>query len=216
MSSLADVDICNLALGHLSITKTIANLDTDNSVESKCCNRFYPIARDKSQRDHNWAFNRRFATLGLISLNPTCEWGYSYREPAGAIRLRKILSGIRNDNQNTLVPYLKLADDTGGLIYTDQVNAQLEYSVSVTDTTKFEDDYILALSYLLASLMASSLTGGDPDHLGDKAMQSFMKTIGEARSNDFNEQQADIMPESEFIVARGEGPGTRDWRCRKP
>lgn len=210
--SYAVIDICNFALGHLSITKTIASL-TESSIEAKTCNRFYPIARDKTQRDHNWGFNRRFTKLDLVECNPTCEWGFSYRVPTDAIRLRKILSGIRNDNQNTLVPYLRTSDNQGELLYTDMIKAELEYSTLMQDSSKFDGDYVMALSLMLAFLIAPSVTGGDPNKLGDRAMNQYMRAIGEARSNDFNEQQEDKMPESEFIVARGTGP--LDLRFRR-
>ena len=43
----SEVDICNLALGHLGDNATVASLNPpEGSVQAQHCARFYPIARD--------------------------------------------------------------------------------------------------------------------------------------------------------------------------
>ena len=43
----SEVDICNLALGHLGDSATVATIDPpEGSAQAEHCARFYPIARD--------------------------------------------------------------------------------------------------------------------------------------------------------------------------
>ena len=196
------VGICNLSLSHLGIGKEVAILETEQSQEAAACRRFYDTARRATLSDLNWSFATEFYTLGLIEESPSDEWDFSYRYPATCITIRRILSGLRNDTSESRIPFKLLKDDAGRLIYTDQENAEIEMTKDVEDTTFFPDDFVLALSFRLASYIAPRVTGGDPFKLKKDMIEQYNIEMGRARANAFNEEITDNIPESLSITAR--------------
>lgn len=195
-------DICNMALSHLGIGKEIGNIETDDDEEAAAFNRFYENCRDILLRDFPWPFAMVTADLGLVEEDPTEEWAYSYRYPSNCLKLKRIQSGIRNDNQDSRIPYRVSRDDGGLLLYTDLEDAVIEYTFRETDPGRFPPEFVSALSFLLAFKMAPRLTAGDPFKLGDRAYQMYQVEIGKARASAGNEEVPGREPDSEFIRAR--------------
>ena len=71
-------EIANLAISHLGIGKTIANLELEKSQEAIACRRFYDTVRDSSLRDFPWPFAGKIQALALVSN----EWLYAYQYPS--------------------------------------------------------------------------------------------------------------------------------------
>lgn len=195
-------EICNLALSHLGVGKEIAILESERSQEASACRRFYDTALDATLRDYPWAFATKIVALGLIEEDPNDEWLYSYRYPTDCVFIKRILSGIKNDTRQTRINYRILSDSAGRIIYTDQENAEAEYSYRVTDTSLYPSDFIMALSYRLAHYIAPRVTAGDPYKLKREVMELYLLEIGRAKSNNNNEEQDAEDPESEFIRVR--------------
>lgn len=76
----------------------------------------------------------------------------------------------------------------GPLIYTDEVDAYLEYTRLVTDTDLFPTEFSEAMACMWAYLAAPALTGGDPSGLGQKAFQLFEREISKASARDINKR----------------------------
>lgn len=196
------VEICNLALSHLAIGKEIANFETEKSEEASSCRRFYDIALKATLRDFPWSFTTKIAPLALIEESPNDEWAYSYRYPSDCLNIRRILSGERNDTRQSRVPY-KIAQDTSGLvIYTDQEDAEIEYTIMANNPLFYPPDFVIAFSFYLAFLIAPRITGGDQFKLGERALRLYFAELRRALSRNVNEQQADEDPDSEFIRIR--------------
>ena len=196
------VGIVNMALSHLGNDKPVGNLDTERSSEALTAKAFYDIARDKALKEGPWPFSTRFAVLELVEEEPTTEWGYSYRYPSNCLSIHRIFSGIRNDSRQSRVPYKIGADDAGRLIYTDMDDAEIEYTAKNDSPHTYTDEFELAFSYLLASLMAPRLTSGDQFKLGERAFKLYQFEIGSAIADSSNEEQPDEEVESEYIRAR--------------
>lgn len=196
-------EICNLALSHVGVGKEIANLDTEKSQEASACRRYYDQARLATLRDFEWPFATKVAALGLVTQNPTSEWGFSYQYPSDCLHFRRILSLRRNDTRQSRVPYRIVYGQAGNELYTDMQNAESEYTVNVEDPTRFPPDFAMALSFRLAAYIAPRLTGGDPYKLGDKALQLYTYEISRAKATAVNEEQEEEDPDSEFIRGRG-------------
>ncbi len=194
--------IANLAISHLGIGKEIANLDTERSAEAQACRRFYETAREITLRDFAWPFATKINELGLVEEDPNDEWAFSYRYPTDCLTVRRILSGIRNDNRQSRVPYRVTRDSSGLLIYTDMEDAELEYTIDETDVSRFPADFVMALSFLLATYTAPRLTGGDPFKLGPRAMELYQLELSKARATAANEEQAEELPDAEMIRVR--------------
>lgn len=198
-------EIANLAISHLGVGKEISNLETDRGEEASACRRYYDIAREQTLSDINWNFATRFAVLGLIETTPNTEWDYSYRYPTNCLELRRILSGLRNDTQKSRVPFKIISDEAGKIIYTDEQNAQVEYTFNVQDVNLFSPEFLMALSFRLAYLIAPRLSKGDPFKSKQDMLALYDMEIGYAKKKNMNEETQDQAPESEFIRTRGGG-----------
>lgn len=195
-------EICNMALAHLGVGKPIADLDTDRDKTAQACRTFYETALRATLRDFAWPFATAFVDLSLISEDPTDEWNYSYGYPANCLKLRRILSGLRNDNRQSRIPY-KFVETTGAkVIYTDMQDAAVEYTLLREDVEAYPDDFVLALSRRIASYIAPLVTGGDPFKLQEKNMQLYMYEITLATANSLNEEQMEEQPDGEQIRFR--------------
>lgn len=197
----SQVDIYNLALSHIGTGTEVASTG-ERSQHALACNRFYEMTRDAVLRDFPWPFAKRIAALALVEADPNEEWGYSYRYPTDSLKVRRILSGIRNDNRQSRVPYVIASDATGSLIYTDTSEAEIEYTAKITDPETFFPDFVMALSFRLASYIAPRLTGGDPFKLGERAVKFYAAEMAQAQVSAANEEQAEEDPDSELIRAR--------------
>lgn len=195
-------EIANIAISHLSIGKEITDLETGTSNEAKACRRYYDIARKEVLEDLDWTFATKFATLGLIEEDPTDEWDYSYRYPSDCINLRRILSGQRDDTQESRVPFKILSDNSGKIIYTDQAEPDVEYTFNCTNTALFSSTFIMALSFKLASYIAPRLTAGDPFKMGNDMMAKYDIAIGKAKKRNMNEEVSDKPQKSKLVRAR--------------
>lgn len=198
----SSTEIANLALSHLGIGKEISNIETDQSKEAVACRRYYTIARDATLRDFNWPFATKIAALGLVEEDPNSEWDFSYQQPSDCLKPRRILSGIRNDPRDSRVPYRLAQSDAGNVIFTDKEDAELEYTLRVEDVTYYPPDFVLALSYRLAGLIAPRITGGDNFQIGERAKNEYKAEISSAARTSLNEEQVEQDPDSEFIRAR--------------
>lgn len=195
-------EIANMALSDLGNGKEIQNLENEKSTEGQTMRRFFDVARDATQRDFPWSFTTTFASLALVSEDPTTEWSFAYRYPTDCLKLRRIFSGTRNDSRASRVPYKIGRDSAGLLIYTDMEDAEIEYTASVTDTNKFPPDFTLAFSHRLAMYGAPRICGEDPFKIGDRAAKLYMFEISIAESANANEQQDEEEPDAGSIQAR--------------
>ena len=169
----SEIDICNLALSHLGDTATIASLDPpEGSAQAEHCARFYPIARDSLLEMHAWGFATRRAKLALLA-SGWPEWSYAYAQPADALNIIAVLPPNSSDDYSSGVPdsaggpyvpqpFSCEINETGAsVIYTDQADAVLRYSASVSDPTRFSPLFTMTLSWHLASMLAGPIIKGD-------------------------------------------------------
>jgi hypothetical protein len=191
-----------MALGHLGISSEIGNLTTEKSAEASACRRFFTQCRDIAMRDMRVPFASHITTLALVKEAPNSEWDYAYRYPSDCLFFKRILSGARNDTSTTRVPYKITSDESGKIILSDKQVAECEYTRLIEDPLMWPDDFILAMSYLLASMMSARLTKGDGLKLGDRAMQMYDLLKHTSDSNADAEEQNDEAPEAESIRAR--------------
>lgn len=198
----SETAICNMAISHLGVGKEIANIDTEQSEEASACRRFFDTARDATLRDFPWPFATKQVALSLIETFTAGEWTYSYRYPSDCVKAKRILSGDRNDNHQSRVPYKILKDGAARIIYTDTADAELEYTERVEDTSYWPPDFELAFSFRLAAYIAPRLAKGDPFNLRKEAMAMYDLELSRAKAASINEEQTDELPDSEFVRVR--------------
>jgi hypothetical protein len=208
----SEVDICNLALAHLGDGATVATIDPpEGSSQAEHCARFYPIARDSLLEMHQWGFVTRRAALALLD-NTTDTWAYCYAVPNDVVNVISVLAPEAGDDYSTAPgmswtqtnPAFPLAvfgaytpqpfvlesrDDGAEVIYTNQADAVLRYTVRITDTSKFSPLFVECLSWLLASHLAGPVLKGDTGTAAaTKAYSVFKSRLQDATESDANQR----------------------------
>ncbi len=121
------------------------------------------------------------ATTNTVALSGTDGSAYSAYTSGGSI---------------ALTSYSALA------IYTDEDDAAIEYTFSVTDTTIYPADFEIAFSYLLAFYIAPKLSRGDLFGMQQRMIQLYQEHLDRALINDTRERRKDPPAEAEFIRDR--------------
>lgn len=184
--------------------------------------RVVSLALVQNQPTPEWGFSyrypadciaiRRFLSPGQIAGPDPSAWGYV--QPMSAYQSGRIAT------PQSRVKYRIMSDDDGLLIFTDFAPVpatydtatppnlvtptlpQIEYTVEQDDANFYPPDFCQALSLLMASYAAPSLTGGDPNKLGKRALDLYEWAIVRAQANAANEEQPDLLPESEMMRER--------------
>lgn len=159
----SEVDICNLALGHLGDEATVSSIDPpEGSAQAEHCERFYPIARDAVLSGHAWSFATKRVALALLSTDETPDtWAYAYALPSECLSPIAVFApGATDDSEGDDFIVEALADGTL-VLYTNTEDATLRYVEQITDTTKFKPLVVAAIARLLASYLAGPLIKGE-------------------------------------------------------
>jgi hypothetical protein len=224
------VGICNLALGHLGDTATVAAIDPpDQSVQAQLCARFYPQARNTLLEMAAWNFATRRVSLALYQTNPSTTWLYAYVQPGDMISpLAVIAADAADDYSQSFYPPVKFpypqgitmppglsvyvpqtysqersADGKTELILTNVENAVLRYTSYSTDTTQYSFLFTMALSYLLASMLAGPLIKGtEGATMGQQMMALFKVWDAQAEAGDANQRKIAPIQSVPWIVKR--------------
>lgn len=172
----SEIDICNLALGHLGDEATVSAISPpDGSAQAGHCARFYPMARDALLEMHNWRFATRRVSLALLSTTELpAEWAFAYAYPQ-CLRVvavfppdvtvtstpQAIYDQSEFLNRPRDYPFVCETLSTGAqVIYTNVEDATVQYIAQVTDTTKFSPLFIVAFARLLSSYLAGPIIKG--------------------------------------------------------
>ena len=197
MSSANQIQIINMALQHLGVGVGIASID-ERSASARSAKLFYPTALDHALRSYRWPFADKFAALELVAEDPVEEWGFSYEYPNDCVYAHRIQSGTPIDTPETEIKFKVV----GKRIYTNQEDAILEYTSTQDDTHLFPADFTMALSYLLASLMAPAISEGDPFKLGERNQRLYIQALRMASANSHNEERKGPDAESSLAASR--------------
>lgn len=198
--------ICNLALSHIGERAKVTSIDgSDTSAQAQHCALFYPRAVKSLMEQHTWDFNTRRKPL-VLTTNPTAhllarteEWIYAYDLPnlppnfGGAIAV--LPAGARRDAPTQL--FVKEGDLSGNqIILTDVADAVLRYNVTVMNPRKFSESFIMAASWMLASMLAGPIIKGDEGRKSrDGCLAAMRVFLGRATTHDSNQRK--VEPETE-------------------
>ncbi len=159
-------------------------------------------------------------------------WRFAYALPAGVVNVLAVIPALAsNDYQESLgrfehdhlraayaagympvpgapldvpQPYaIETQADGSQIVLTDVPDAVLRYTTLVEDTTKFSALFALALSYLLASMLAGPIIKGDVGIQTAAAMlQAFNGIKGQAEASDANQRKTRVEPAVGWIRGR--------------
>lgn len=157
--AVSEVQICNLALGHLGRAATIQAIrPPDGSAEADDAAQFYDQARDEVTERHAWPWAARRANLALLATNPVTSWTYAYALPNKFLKTLAVYLPGEIDDTNMQPFTVESANDGSAVLYTNVSAAVIKYIVSVSDTSKFTPMFVTAFSWLLAHYMAGPIT----------------------------------------------------------
>ena len=201
MSSTSLIDICNISLSHIGQGIEIASLQ-EESEAAAALNRYYEQTRNIVFGEFAWPFARTYSYLTLLEDNPNEEWRYAYLYPQECIKISRVLSGIRNDTEHTRIPYIVSSYLTNKTIMTDKEEASVEYTRLITDTSRYPAEFIMALSFMLAHMIAPRITRGNHRTLSSYALSSYNTMIIRAKTIAMVEERPDKRHESTFVQSR--------------
>lgn len=207
----SEVDLCNLSLAHLGDSATVTSLTPpEGSAQAEHCSRFYPIARDSLLEQHDWKFNTRDTVGALLSTVPLIGWRYAYSVPTDALRVIAVIApqNLTNDPAFNIPGYTTSSDayttnepksqpfvvrtlsDGTQVIYTNQPDAIIIYTIRVTDSAQFSPLFVDTLSWYLASYMAGPIIKGEVGAAEAKrCLQVAMTLMGRATVSDARNSQ---------------------------
>lgn len=139
---LTDLEISNLALGHLGCER-IASLADDNK-RARLCNEFLNLSRKHTLELGHWDFATKRASLASTG-TPAFEWTYEFDLPADLIH---IISEYEEAEYKI----------EGNKILSDAPTLKLKYIYEIDEDDKRSATFDSAWSYLLAHYMSYSLT----------------------------------------------------------
>lgn len=204
----SEVDICNLGLAHLGDEATVSSINPpEGSAQAAHCSRFYPMARDSLLEMHNWGFATRRAVLAQLT-NDRAEWLFAYALPSSTLKVLSVLPPGATDEliaSGAYAPqrYTLASAASGKVLYTNQENAILLYTVAVSDTTQFSPLFKLTLSWYVASMLAGPVLKGD---VGAAEAKRCMQMVGaylkQAKESDSNQRNVRPAPSVPWIAGR--------------
>ena len=152
---MSEVTICNLALGHLGDTATVASIKPpDASVQAQLCARFYPMARNALLEMASWGFATRRVKLAEVALPAEVgTWLHAYAAPNAMVNALAVLPNVPLDNDpNTL--------------YNNSVPV-CNGTYSTTDYNKTHPSWTFGVNYELADNMSVYFRANKGAHFGD-------------------------------------------------
>lgn len=160
----SDIDICNLALGHIGEDANVSSIATPDSANAEHCQRFYPIARDAliSLVEPHFAIKR--VNLALLSLVAPDEqpdnWTFAYSYPNGLRVLSVGLPEATTQDADFQVWDSAALNNGSLVIYTNAEQGTARVLSRITDTTKFGPLLVEAIARRLAAYLAGPVIKG--------------------------------------------------------
>ena len=205
------VDICNLALGILGDPATLVSIDPpEGSAEADHCARFYPMAKKMALSSYSWGFaTRRIVPACLATKVVGDKESYVFPLPSDCLQ---VLAVSVDDQQETqaLVKYRIEWIDGRECLITRHKDIWLSYTSSETDESQFSAPFTLALSRLLASMLAGPMIpGSSGSKMSADQIQLYEYFLTQAKAHDARQQR----DREEFVNPFIGDASMEDWNA---
>ena len=155
--------IVNEALARIGVSKQVADLRTDLTIEAVVARLNMRYDVESTLRDYPWPFATTYKRLALVAgsaASPVnADWTYAYRRPWDCMFERRLVVARGYAADPTPPPFALGSDAGGGLIYCNVANVTLEYTGRKICPT-YEGDVLFrdALAWRVAERLAPALT----------------------------------------------------------
>lgn len=198
------VQIFNLALSALLLTKRITDTVADVSTENRTLNLVYDIALDSTLQDLDLNKTSTQSDLELIIKDPNKLWKFAYKYPNNCTFFRRIQSSVVKDVRVTKIPFITTNYEGDAAIFTNHESAIGEYIASDVPLKLLSANAGLAVAYKLASLAAPLVAGKGALTLRKDIDSRYLLYKAEAQEVDRleNNNYDSDQTQSEFVLAR--------------
>jgi hypothetical protein len=175
----------------------------------------------------SWGFTTCRGTLAAVN-NPSTTWLYAYAVPSGMIHALAVLPSDALDDytenwaqqQPSLYPEpnysnpaanfytpqpfaTEIVADGSMIILTNVASAVLRYTRAASDPTQFPALFVMALSYLLASMLAGPILKGDAGSAKSKEMLGLSQVyMAQAEGSDADERRIVLQQSVPWMARR--------------
>lgn len=195
------VQIYNMALGWLG-GHQLPSVEAawDDSDIGKLCQAYYPQVLREALEAHEWSFAARSQDLGRKPQSGREDYPIRYGLPADYLRAIRLEGGNHFDLPHFIIE--------GEDLLTGVEPARLVYIALLNDPKKFPAAFTTALSYGLASFLATANVNDMQKQ--NVCQQKYMTMLEEAWARDLQSQKPMMKP-SAWAVARHGGLGAKGW-----
>lgn len=189
------VQICNFALSE--VTGTLINTLSKpyESKEAKVCDLFYETVRQQVLRDYNWNFALSTGGLAILDTDNQLGYKYNYALPNDALKIIGIVNQAAPKYDDTAyttlnIPYELIHDEKYNqkILVTDAENVVIRYVKDINVTELFDETFVIAFYYRLASVIAKPLVGINTGaNIQASLFQLYQIALGEAQTVDAGE-----------------------------
>lgn len=157
MTISSNLDICNLAVGHLGATFSIHNIDNPKTDPEKVLSRWYDVSRQAFLREMNFNFSLARKIVAKLDYTPAFGYTYAYEYPSDCLKVLGI--GSVDEKINNFA--IESTEDNTSVILANQDYSEglsLRYIKDITNINQFTGDAKILFSYYLAQKVAMQLT----------------------------------------------------------
>lgn len=185
--TISKANIYNLALIHLGVSATIQNT-SQNDAETTVLNNLYDIAKVQVLSDFDWNFARKYLQLTpSAECSPDINFKFAFDYPNDCVATRYVIDAggnykkydVATDSKGNKIILCNISP--AALIYTRNISSE-EYAVP---ETFFTADFVMCLSFYLASLAALAITGSETKN--KLSLQKYNLCLNNAKVNNANE-----------------------------
>lgn len=200
------IDICNLALRH--IAEQPINSLTEGSEAANVLSNIFDFVYEEELRSYPWRWASDTEELAQVSAEEPPDFAYVHQLPADYLQMQRIIDLVTGST------YYDAWDEyygrwslrqaeweiRDGKIYSNWETLTIKYTKLITDYSKLDSTFVIALSWRLAHEIAPSLT--TRDDLANRAYQMYQIEINKARGTNGNEQRRILEISREYLGAR--------------
>lgn len=186
--SYTRVQVYNLALSILLLSREVADHITDDTEEVRVLNTHWDVALESTLQDLDLDSTSTPITLELIETLPTDNlWTYSYKYPTNCAFFRRIESIAVMDIPSTHIAKRVTVRDGIKVIFTDEASAIAECIPKDVLIESLSSMTIMCLANRLAELSAPLLVGKGAKTLRKEIREQYVIAKLEAQETDARE-----------------------------